>query len=317
MTKPLTQALQEHRFDCLDWLSVCDYSPRTIHTYNLAFSEFFRWVDAQAELREISDLTLPILQSYMIFLSLRGSKMTRKGRDKKLLSTATKQGHIAALTKFFEHLVKRGVLLTNPTRDLERPRARRTLPRSILSVEEMLKILAGVKGTDAYALRNRAALELLYSTGIRRGELEQLTLESLRLGEQLILINGKGNRERLVPIGREALRTLNEYLEYGRPYFDAKGTSALFLSYRKGPLSATGLLTLLKRLAKEAGISKPVDLHSIRHTCATHMLQNGADIRHIQEMLGHATLQTTQIYTRVETSDLRKMLNECHPREKF
>jgi site-specific recombinase XerD len=265
----------------------------------------------------LSDLTTAALQNYMIFLSIRGSKTVRPRRGEKYLSAATKQSHIAALTKFFGYLVKRGLLLTNPTHELERPRLRKTLPRAILSVEEMLKILAGIKGGGPFELRNRAALELLYSTGMRRGELEKLTLESLRLGESLVLIDGKGDRERLVPVGREAVRTLREYLEYGRPRFDSRGSDALFLSYRKGPLAAKSLLRLLKRLAKEAGISKRVDLHTVRHTCATHMLQNGADIRYIQEMLGHASLRTTQIYTRVETSDLRKMLDECHPREKF
>jgi integrase/recombinase XerD len=312
----LAQTLDEHRVTCMEWLSVRDYSPRTIQTYDLALQEFCRWVETQADLRELSDLTTSALQNYLVFLSLRGSKTTPRGGRKKLLSGATKQGHIAALLQLFHHLVKRGFLLTNPTHELERPRQRHTLPRGILSVKEMFRILAHIDGTRPLELRNRAALELLYTTGMRSGELGKLTLESLRLDESLVLIDGKGSRERLVPVGAETTRALHDYLQLGRPKFQ-DDSNALFLSRQGGAMKPHSLLRVLRKLLKEARIKKRVDLHSIRHTCATHMLQNGADIRYIQEMLGHASLKTTQIYTRVETADLRKMLRECHPREQF
>ncbi len=317
MCEQLAQKVGEHRGACMEWLTVRDYSPRTIHTYDLALQEFQRWVGQQSDLLELSDLTTQALQNYLIFLSLRGSKKTRRGRAKKLLSSATKQGHIAALLQLFAHLVKQGALLANPAHELERPRQSHPLPRGILTVQEMFKVLAQADGTGPLDLRNRAALELLYTTGMRSGEFAKLTLESLRLDESLILVDGKGSRERLLPVGQEAVKSLESYLRLSRPTFSAACSSALFLSRRGKAMQPYSLLRVLKQLAKKARIRKKIDLHSIRHTCATHMLKNGADIRYIQEMLGHESLKTTQLYTRVETSDLRRMLDECHPREQF
>jgi integrase/recombinase XerD len=227
---------------------------------------------------------------------------------------------LSSLRHLFAHLYSRRLILANPTHEIEWPKRQSSLPRTILTVDEMLKVLAAVEGTgrlDRLRLRNRAALELLYTTGIRRSEMESLTLEALRLGERLAVIDGKGGKQRLVPIGGEAIRCLVEYLERGRPRFRAAGSSALFLSFRGGQMKARTLVDALKSYAKKAGVTKPVDLHTIRHTCATHLLAGGADIRYIQELLGHSSLKSTQVYTRVETSDLRRMLETCHPREKF
>lgn len=301
----------------MEWLEIRDYSPRTIRTYDLALQDFQRWVTGQPGLRESSDLTTAALQNYLIFLSLRPSKKTRRGQAPRLLSAATKTTHIASLLQLFSFLVKQGILLTNPALGLERPRQSHPLPRGILTVKEMFRILAQAGGPTPMEIRNRAALELLYTTGMRSGEFAKLTLESLRLNERLVLIDGKGKRERLVPLGEEAKRSLKTYLQQARPRFLGAHTNALFLSKRGKTMQAYSLLRALKKLVKKARIRKEIDLHSIRHTCATHMLQNGADIRYIQEMLGHKSLKTTQIYTRVETSDLRRMLDECHPREKF
>lgn len=313
----LGETLREHLRDCLDWLRVRDYSVRTIDTYRLALQSFLDWVEEQKELRQLSDLTTQILQNYLVFLSLRGSKNTRRGGKKKLLSATTRQTHIAALRQLFGYLTKQRLLLVNPAHELERPKTRRRLPRSILTPEEMLRLLAQFQGEDPISLRDRAILELLYTSGIRRGELEGLTLDSVSLEERSLRVRGKGDRERLLPIGEEAAKSLTAYLERGRPKLQAAGSSALFLSRLSGRLRAAAFLRTLKIVAQRIGLSKPIDLHTIRHTCATHMLQNGADIRYIQEFLGHRLLKTTQVYTRVETSDLRKMLDEYHPREKF
>ena len=315
--KSLADHLRRHLGACLDWLHVKDYSSRTIDTYRLALEAFINWVESEKRLKELSDLTGQALQDYMVFLSLRASKNTRRGRKKKLLTGSTKQVHIAALHQLFGYLAQNGYLLTNPAHDLERPKSRRKLPRTILTIAEMMKLLAHFQGEDPVMLRDRAILELLYSTGIRRNELERLTLHSLILEERLLRVHGKGDRERFVPIGEEAARALTAYLQRGRPNLCAAGSSALFLSRLKGRLRAAAFLRTLKIVAKRVGIKKHVDIHSIRHTCATHMLQNGADIRYIKELLGHTLLNTTQIYTRVESLDLRKVLLECHPREKF
>jgi integrase/recombinase XerD len=317
MSKQLAESLETHLQSCLDWLHVRDYSPRTIDTYRLALQSFIDWVEGEKQLKEISDLTSQALQEYLVFLSLRASKNTRRGRKKKLLTASTKQGHIAALHQLFGYLTQGGYILTNPAHELERPRNRRRLPRTILTVEEIMKLLAYFQDEEPVTLRDRAILELLYSTAIRRSELERLTLNSLLLDENLLRVHGKGDKERLVPIGEEAARALQAYLERGRPKLCAAGSSALFLSRLKGRLRASAFLRTLKIVAKKVGIKKHVDIHCIRHTCATHMLQNGADIRYIKELLGHELLNTTQVYTRVESADLRKVLMECHPREKF
>lgn len=317
MSRQLSLALMEHWANCLEVLSSNGYRPASIRSYDQVLREFFSWVNDQADLQELSDLTTQALQNYVIYLSLRGHRRSRKGSQKKLLSASTKQGHINGLTHLFRHLTKRGLLLTDPTHELERPRAKKSLPRTILSVKEMLRVLARINGIDPVSLRNRAALELLYSTAIRRSEMERLTLSSLRLEERILIIDGKGGKERLVPIGKEALRYLSDYLRHGRPKLPSEGSKALFLSITGGAMSPRSILRILKIEAKAARIKKRVDLHSIRHTCATHMLANGADIRYIQELLGHASLKTTQMYTRVEISDLKKMLDKCHPREQF
>ena len=317
MSRKLAESLETHLQSCLDWLHVRDYSPGTNNTYRLALQAFVDWVETETQLNELSDLTGQTLQDYMVFLSLRASKNTRRGRKKKLLTASTKQGHIAALHQLFGYLTQNGYLLTNPAHELERPKSRRKLPRTILTIEEMMKLLAYFQGEEPVMLRDRAILELLYSTAIRRSELERLTLHSVLLEERLLRVHGKGDKERFVPIGEEAARALTAYLERGRPKLCAGGSSAFFLSRLKGRLRAAAFLRTLKIVSKKVGIKKHVDIHCIRHTCATHMLQNGADIRYIKELLGHELLNTTQVYTRVESADLRKVLTECHPREKF
>ena len=314
---PLAQVLREHLQDCLDWLHFRNYKQRTIDTYRLSLLAFINWVEEQKGLNELSDLTTQVLQNYLIHLSLRGSKKTRRGRKKKFLTSTTKQSHIAALKQLFGHFVENSYLLTSPVHDIERPRGRLRLPRTIFTVEEMFKLLAQFQGEDPIGLRDRAILELLYTTAIRRNELQQLTLDSLLVEERLLRVRGKGDIERLLPVGAEAMKALIAYLERGRPRLCADGSSALFLSRLKGRLRASAFLRTLKIVTKKAGIKKSIDLHSIRHTCATHMLKNGADIRYLQKFLGHTLLKTTQIYTRVDSSDLRKMLDECHPRDKF
>lgn len=312
MSKVLAEQLSADVERCLDWLRARNYSPRSRAEYGLVLKEFVAWVEEREDLVQRSDLTTGRLQDYLIHLSLRGSK-----KDGKLLSAGTRHGHLNGLVHLFTHLYKTGQILTNPTHDLERPRQSKRLPRDVLTVDEMMKILAAVAGEEPVSLRNRAGLELLYTTGMRRAEMEGLTLESLRLPERLVRVLGKGDKERLIPIGREAARCLRDYLEHGRPKMESKGSPALFLSSMGGPMRARSMLRALKTYAKTAGVKKAVGLHTIRHSCATHMLAGGADIRYIQELLGHVSLKTTQIYTRVDTSDLRRMLDSCHPREKL
>ena len=317
MCDELSQTLRKLREECLEWLHCSGYRPRTTKSYRLALQEFGRWCARQKELKELSDLTLSTLQGYQVHLSLRGSKKTKKGEVQMLLGPSAKIVHISALKKFFEYLKKHNYLLTNPSVELESPRSKRGLPRTILSVSEMFQLLAQFQGEDPLALRDRAVFEVLYSSGIRRAELEGLKVDSVLFQDKTLRVEGKGGKERLVPLGQEALKALEAYLKRGRPRLHANGSQALFLSSRRGRLRAHAVLSSLRKAAARAGITRPIDLHCIRHTCATHMLKNGADIRYIQQLLGHSSLTTTQVYTRVENTDLRRMLDECHPRERF
>ena len=320
MSQELAELLATRWEECEEVLRYRNYRPRSVETYGHAFNAFRAWVAEQEEIRELANLGTSELQAYLVYLSLRESRSRRKGQSGKRLSASTRGCHLGCLRHLFAHLCAKGMVLVNPTHEIEWPRRQATLPRTILTVDEMLRILAAVEGSgrnDKLRLRNRAALELLYTTGIRRSELEALTLEAIRLDERLAVIDGKGGKQRLVPIGGEAFRCLVEYFEQGRPKLRTEGSSALFVSSHGGAMKARALLDALKGYARKAGVTKPVDLHTIRHTCATHLLAGGADVRYIQELLGHESLKSTQVYTRVETTDLRKMLERCHPRESF
>jgi integrase/recombinase XerD len=316
MSEDLDATLLEQQYKCLEWLLFRDYSQRTLRTYSLSLKRFRFWVSEQPELDDLSDLTTEVITNFLVELSLTKTKQGRSGQES-YLSTSYRNGVISALVQFFAHLHKRGFILVNPLHEVERPFERRGLPRCILTVEEVLRILACIDVTGPVGLRNRAALELIYTAGLRSGEIQSINLKDLDLPERTLLVHGKGNLKRYVPMGREAQKCLQSYLLQGRPKFRAAGSKALFLSSRRGRMNIQSLRHSYKVYARKAGITKPVDLHGLRHTCATHMLANGADIRYIQTLLGHKSLKSTQIYTRVEISGLKNVLDRCHPRDKF
>ena len=308
--------LAGHVEACIADMRARGYALNTRKGYATDLRSFLHWLQGQG-ITSLSDISPLKLQDYMIHLSLRASQKNRRGAKKKLLSPSARNGHISALRKLFSYLTERGLLLRDPSLSLKRVKEPRRLPRNLLTPSEMLRVLAQIKGTDRVALRDRAVFELMYSTGIRRIELERLDLNSLRLGERVLEIDGKGDKFRLVPVGKEAYRALIEYLELGRPQFQSRGSEALFLSTVGGRIHTANLLTNFRLYVSQAGIKKKVDLHSIRHMCATHMLQGKADVRYVQELLGHVNLSTTQLYTKVDTTDLKKVLDQCHPRDKF
>jgi site-specific recombinase XerD len=318
MSEQLATALLEHQYECLETLLFRDYSQHTLRTYSSHLKRFRAWVSQRSDLEQISDLTTGVITEYLVALSLTVSRTPKRGeKEPTYLSASHKSGHISALRHLFTHLHKQGMILSNPMHDVERPRERKGIPRTILTVGEILKLLASIDTTDAVGLRNRAAFELLYTAGLRSGELGRLDVSSIDLKERLVRVDGKGRKKRQVPIGKEAQRCLQDYLERGRPRLRSAGSPALFLSLGRGRMDVQSLRRFLRKYAKKAGITKHVDLHCIRHTCATHMLANGADIRYLQVLLGHSSLKSTQVYTRVELSDLRRIVDACHPRDQF
>lgn len=290
-------------------------SDRSQVCYRYDLLMFVKWVEEQPDLKQAGDLTQTTLENYQVYLMLRPSLRGRRSTPR-TMSAGSRNRHLAELKSFFRFLKRASKLLGNPCSELEGVREPRRLPKAILSVPEMARLLTAIPKDRPSGLRDWAAVELLYGCGIRRKELVELNLTDLRLGEELVHILGKGNRERVVPIGKAACQALEAYLKKGRPLL-ARGTHRkLFVSSQHGgPVTHAALLYSIREHAQAAGIKKAVSYHQFRHTCATHMLRGGADLRSIQTLLGHAHLNTTAIYTRVEVSDLRKTLKECHPRE--
>ena len=237
-------------------------------------------------------------------------------RKKGGAAAATIKLHAVALRILFRFLLQRKMLERDPTEFLGVPKIERYLPET-LSEPEIAKLLAAAGGKTPLEIRDRAMVELLYASGLRVSELCNARLENLDLDQGFIRVVGKGNKQRLVPVGAGARKALARYLETGRPELVGKKTGGeIFLSVRGHRLTNQRIWQLLGELAKRAGLDKDVHPHMLRHSFATHLLQGGADLRIIQEMLGHADISTTQIYTHVDTRGLQKTHRQFHPRAK-
>jgi integrase/recombinase XerD len=230
------------------------------------------------------------------------------------LSAASIRRGVSAIRTYFGFLVGEGRVQNDPSDRLESPRRGRTLPPT-LSVAEVERLLASPQVDEPLAWRDRALLELAYGAGLRVSELCGLGLTDLLLTENLVRIFGKGGKERLVPIGRSVIGAVSVYLHTKRPSLDrGKSKGRVLLNARGEPLSRVGAWGIVKRAAERAGIAKRVTPHTLRHSFATHLLEGGADLRAVQEMLGHADLSTTQIYTHVDREYLRSVHKQFHPR---
>jgi len=230
------------------------------------------------------------------------------------LATASIRRQISALRTYYRFLVGEGHVSADPTERLETPRGWRTLPE-VLTIAETEALLGAPHPDEALAWRDRALLELGYGTGARVSELVHLGVHDVAFDEGLVRLFGKGGKERLVPVGRRALGAVALYLREIRPRLDrGLGAGMLLLNARGRPLSRVGAWRIIKGAATRAGLTKRVTPHTLRHTFATHLLEGGADLRAVQEMLGHADLATTQIYTHVDREYLRSVHHTYHPR---
>lgn len=230
------------------------------------------------------------------------------------LEAATTARRLVAIRVFFRYLVKERVIRCDPTEVMDGPRLSRLLP-GLLSAAEVNALLAVYRGRDRLECRNRAILEVFYATGMRVSELAALRTDGLHLREGYVRVIGKGNKERLVPIGAPACRALAEYLAEARPLLDTSGRAlSVFLSRRGGALTREWVWAIVRTAARRAGIRRAVSPHMLRHSFASHLLQGGADLRVIQEMLGHADIATTQIYTHVDRQRLAQVHRQFHPR---
>jgi integrase/recombinase XerD len=220
--------------------------------------------------------------------------------------------------RFFAWLLDRGVIFENPAHDLSAPKAA-LLPRRVLSENEARRLMNAPSRWDVSGRRDRAVLEVLYGCGLRRGECLRLDVTDLDLGQELVLVrSGKGKKDRMVPLTGQAVSALDLYLRESRPELVKDGCErALFLGKHGRRIGPTCLYRLLATHARAARLRGAIFPHALRHTYATHLLKGRASIRHVQELLGHQSLQATALYTRVAIEDLREVLDRCHPRERL
>ncbi len=236
--------------------------------------------------------------------------------DHRPASPATIHRKSACLRSFYRHLRREGLRESDPTATLSAPRRSRKLPQ-VLTRNEVEKLLSQPRGTDPHALRDRALLELMYASGLRASEAIGLELDDVDVEERVLRARGKGAKERIVPIGQAALRALAAYLERGRPALvKARAEVHLFVNFRGGQLTRQGLYKIVRRHAITAGLADRMSPHTLRHTFATHLLAGGCDLRSVQEMLGHADVSTTQLYTHLSSERLKDVYFKAHPRAK-
>jgi integrase/recombinase XerD len=237
------------------------------------------------------------------------------GRDgRRAVAPATLQRKVACLRSFYRHLRRERLIEHDPAAELRGPRSRARLPQ-VLSRDEVTRLLAQPKGTSPAALRDRALLETMYACGLRASEAIGLELAALDLDAGIVRARGKGSKERIVPIGSKAIESLRSYLERARPrVVGLREEPRVFVNLRGAGLSRQGLYKIVQRHAASAGLADRMSPHTLRHSFATHLLAGGCDLRSLQEMLGHADIATTQIYTHLSADRLRDVYFDAHPR---
>jgi integrase/recombinase XerD len=271
-------------------------APRTVDSYRRDLEDFEGKLDTDA-----AQASREQIEAYLAELRAAGR------------SGSTMARRLAALRSFYRHEQLLGERPDNPAAEIAAPRRARRLPRT-LSPGEAERLMEAAAGTTPRALRDGALVELLYGAGLRVSEAVGLERGSVDLDERLVRCIGKGSKERIVPIGRQAADALRRYLSRGRPFLDRRHSPALFLNARGGPLTRAGVSLILRRLAEKAGLEPDrVHPHLLRHSFATHLLEGGADLRSVQEMLGHADLATTELYTHVTDKRRRDTYYSAHP----
>jgi integrase/recombinase XerD len=292
----------------LEWLQVHNYSERTVENVASGVDQFLRWCDERALTRP-EEITRPILERYQrtLFHYRRPN-----GRP---LTFRTQSIRVSRVRGFFRWLVRQGVLVANPASDLEMPRPEKRLPMHVLTADEAERILALPKQHEVIGLRDRAMLELLYATGLRRNELVGLCVDDVDVARVALMIRlGKGKKDRVVPLGERALAWLQRYVNVARPELEtAMSERALFLGVYGERLCRDWITERVRGYIEASKIGKKGACHLFRHTMATLMLEGGADVRYVQEMLGHENIQSTQVYTRVSIQKLRDVHAATHP----
>lgn len=289
------------------------YSPHTIRNYRIDLRQFSEFLDSTNELAQekgprtdLEAVDPQVIRRYLgsLYGRFRRTTIARK---------------LSAIRTFFLFLERLGLRKGNPAEDIAMPKLEKNIP-NYLPVDEMFRLLERPEQEKPLGLRDLAILEVLYSCGLRASELKDLTLSSIDVDERLVKVIGKGNKERIVPIGRKALEAVRKYLEATqhirrRDKEDARD-EPLFINFRGGPLSSRSIGRIVKKYAKGSAFDSDISPHSVRHSFATHLLDGGADLRSVQELLGHASLSTTQRYTHVSLDRLMQVYDRAHPRSR-
>ncbi|MGE8204399.1 site-specific tyrosine recombinase XerD [Heyndrickxia sp. NPDC080065] len=278
-------------------------SKNTIVSYERDLKSYLSYMGKVEQIESLNEITRVHIVYFLNHLKQQGK------------SARTLARHVASIRSFHQFLLREKITENDPSVHIETPQTERSLPK-VLSLTEVEALLEAPSDKGPLPLRDKAMLELLYATGIRVSELINLNLEDLHLSMGFIRCIGKGNKERIIPIGKTATNVLETYLQEGRPKLCSNHdqTQSLFLNHHGNRLTRQGFWKILKGLAKKANIEKELTPHTLRHSFATHLLENGADLRAVQEMLGHADISTTQIYTHVTKLRLKDVYSKHHPR---
>ncbi len=286
--------------DFLNFLSTeKNASFHTVKNYRVDLREFLKFLGK----KELSDVTYLDIRSFLAFLKQRSYSKSSVARK------------LACLRSFFKHLARENVLNSNPAAGIATPKREKKLP-IFLDQEEITRLLEAPKKNTWEEMRDKAILEMLYSSGLRVSELVGLNHEDVDFFSGLLRVRGKGKKERIVPVGQMALNAIQGYSQHQSPKSDSgQGLKrALYINRSGGRLTDRSIRRMILKYAKRAALTKEVSPHTLRHSFATHMLDRGADLRSVQELLGHENLSTTQIYTHVTTKRLKEAYDAAHPR---
>lgn len=301
----IEQATIEYR----NHLKVLGRSVHTLKGTKYDLGRFVRFLEVE-QIFDIEDLTADVLADYQQELAF---SLTAKAKP---LSMRTQAQRLGVIKGFTRYLKQQDYLLHDPGETLQLPKKPKRLPKVILSAKEVKKLLSAPDMRTNRGYRNRIILELLYDTAIRRAEVAVIRLADLDLNAGYLLIHGKGDKDRVVPVSQRVCELMQNYILMVRPSLFAGDDPGYLIFNRWGrQMNANGIWAVVKRCARLSGIKKNVTTHTFRHTCATHMLKNGAPVRHLQEMLGHESLESTQIYTHVTINDLKQIHAKYHPSE--
>ncbi len=304
------EEIKLHQF--AEKLELRGYSKRSIKDYPYNMGHFMRYLEEKESVRSFAHVTPKHLTAYHAYLQYA---MFRNGRH---LATVSVIKRLEAVKLFYKIMFAEGLIKQDFAPLIAMPKRKHGLPRHVPTEKEMSALLDAIAPGDPLTIRDRAMLELLYATGLRSEELRTAALANLDLNERTLLVTGKGSKDRVVPVGDWVMPYLLEYLAAARSkMINPRDPSPfLFVSKNGRPISASNLIHLIQKYLREAELDLRITPHSFRHACATHLLKGGADIRYVQELLGHSALTSTQIYTKLDISFLKQAHKKYHPRER-